>query len=548
MKKLFYFVCLTGIFLSGLSCSNLMMAGGSSSTDNGKIAGTICLPTGAAAPRTQVLLYPVAYDPLKDIAAVRADTTDDMGRYSFIHIASGSYNVVSIQIDDRTRSLVKGIAVAADTVTVPPDTLQRPGAVRVVLPGGFNTGLGYLVIPGTSIFSPVSDSNGTVVLDSVPASVNLSVYYSVRGNPSQAQLIRDSVVVEPGGIMNVEYVGWKYSHKLVLNTTASGAGVAGTVTGFPVLVRLTNANFTFTEARTDGADVRFTKSDGTPLPYEIEQWDASQGSAEIWVKVDTIYGNDSSHFITMYWGASTGSATVSSSNGATVFDVADGFQGVWHLNDPVSGLVKDATINGYNGTPVNAAAQSAVGGMIGGGRGLHGDSGYIVLQGTADSKLNFQENGTYAVSAWASIDTLDNMNHAIVAKSDQQYNMEIYSMDWEFAEYKSSKQWEWSRSPATAKQWTFVVGVRNGSRQYLFVNGICVDSIIKIPAVTSSDRNTGYPVMFGKTDGSAQAGGFPYYFHGALDEIRMLNVAPNADWIKLCYMNQKSQDALVEFK
>ena len=38
------------------------------------------------------------------------------------------------------------------------------------------------------------------------------------------------------------------------------------------------------------------------------------------------------------------------------------------------------------------------------------------------------------------------------------------------------------------------------------------------------------------------------YFRGKIDEVRVMNAAVNADWIKLCYMNQKAEDALVEFR
>jgi Concanavalin A-like lectin/glucanases superfamily/Domain of unknown function (DUF2341) len=545
MKKFLYLICLAGIVFSGWFCSNLAVAGGSSSTDNGKIAGTIRTPGGAAAPRTQVLLYPADYDPVKDGAAVRADTTDNIGGYSFIHVDSGSYNVASVHLDDRTRSLAEDIVVAGDTVIVPADTLHTAGEIKVTIPSGFDANYGYVYIPGTSIFSLLSENTGFVILDSVPANVNLSVYYSVRGKPAQRQLVRDSVVVAPGGIATIAYVGWSYSQKLVLNTTASGAGVAGMVTGFPALVRLTGANFSFAEANAGGADVRFTKSNGTPLPYEIERWDSAGGLAEIWVNVDTVFGNDDSHFMTMYWG---NPAATGASNGAKVFDTADGFQGVWHLNDPVSGPVKDATINGYNGIAVNAGAQTSITAMIGAGREFSAlDSGYITISNTANSKLSFPENGTYAVSAWVYMDTLDGKGHAIATKGNQQYNLEMFRDKWEFAEFKTSHTWEMSSAPATSKKWTFLTGVRSQAKQYLFVDGACVDTLSEIETNNNANRNTGFNVMFGRTDGVFEPD-FPYYFHGALDEIRVLNVAPSADWVKLCYMNQKSQDALVEFK
>ena len=37
------------------------------------------------------------------------------------------------------------------------------------------------------------------------------------------------------------------------------------------------------------------------------------------------------------------------------------------------------------------------------------------------------------------------------------------------------------------------------------------------------------------------------YFNGIIDEVRVAKIAFSKDWVKLCYMNQKAQDALVEW-
>ena len=38
------------------------------------------------------------------------------------------------------------------------------------------------------------------------------------------------------------------------------------------------------------------------------------------------------------------------------------------------------------------------------------------------------------------------------------------------------------------------------------------------------------------------------FFNGKIDEVKIGNRDPGADWIKLCYMNQKETDALVTVK
>ena len=38
------------------------------------------------------------------------------------------------------------------------------------------------------------------------------------------------------------------------------------------------------------------------------------------------------------------------------------------------------------------------------------------------------------------------------------------------------------------------------------------------------------------------------YFRGKIDEVRVMSIDPGPDWIRLCYMNQKAEDMLVEFR
>jgi hypothetical protein len=85
---------------------------------------------------------------------------------------------------------------------------------------------------------------------------------------------------------------------IYLNTSSTGGNVTGDVYGFPVLVRLTSKTFDFNQSKSGGADIRFTASNGKSLSYEIENWDAGNKQAEVWVRVDTVWGNDSSQYIT----------------------------------------------------------------------------------------------------------------------------------------------------------------------------------------------------------------------------------------------------------
>ena len=540
--------CLAAAFI--LRCSNPSVAGGSGSEVR-TLYGSLATPDGNPAQNTRVTLVSSDYDPASDkpIPDSLKDTTDKNGRYRLKVPAPGFYNIQAVDDSDRTRALIAGIKVQAESTEARQGILENPGAIKVVIPDGLDTNNGYLYIPGTTVYSPLSKINGgSVVLDSVPASVTLAVYYAVKGSSVQAQLVRDSIVAAPDSIATVQYAGWKFSKKFHLNTTVTGANVAGNVTNFPVLIRLNSSNFNFSQARPDGADIRFTTSDNTPAPCEIERWDASLGAAEIWVKVDTVFGNDSSHFITMSWG---NSSAASSSNSATVFDTANGFQGVWHMNDTTGSLAKDATGNHYDGTRLGSTPPTAVPGEIGISQQFDDSSSFIQMSGTADSKLNFPENGNYSLSAWVYVDTLvDSTTHVIASKGHEQYYLKLYwdIQHWEFSEYHDKVGWQVdSYAPAVARVWKFLVGVRDGNNQYLYLDGNLVTGTYGLVGDTSLARNTTDDFSIGKYLRYAAYAGQGYcWFDGKIDEVRISSRSLSSDWIKLSYMNQREPDVLLK--
>jgi hypothetical protein len=324
------------------------------------------------------------------------------------------------------------------------------------------------------------------------------------------------------------------------------------VYGFPILIRLTSNTFDFTQAKTDGADIRFTSSDGKPLPYEIDHWDAVKKNAQIWVKADTVFGNVSTQSITMYWGYST---AADSSTSTAVFDTAEGFQGVWHLGDEWGDSFHDATLNQYYGISPDSARPQIADGTIGTCNVFNGSGDFITMPGTANSKLNFPENSFFTVSAWAMLNSFDNTSHLIVSKGYEQYYLRLgylpsYSPLWEFAQFSESTDWQTSSYPATSKQWVLITGVRRGSRQYLYCNDILVDSLSQAWPNPTATRNTTNDLSIG---GFLQQVTNPEYegycyFNGAIDEVRILSTAQSADWVRLCYMNQRPDDRLVVFR
>ena len=124
--------------------------------------------------------------------------------------------------------------------------------------------------------------------------------------------------------------GWRHARTLTLDTTSAGANVPDDVANYPLAVLLDAGRFDFSQARADGADIRFFDARGKALPHAIERWDRASASAAIWVRLDVVKGNSRDQRIEMRWG-NPAAADVGDSK--AVFRRADGFVGVWHLDE-----------------------------------------------------------------------------------------------------------------------------------------------------------------------------------------------------------------------
>jgi len=533
-----------------LSCSD---QGGIGHEGEARISGKLLLPGGAPALQTEVALYPAEYNPVRDSGVVRLEKTDAQGEYHFSNVKPGTYAVVAIHEDRVNRALISGIEYEGADIGIPSKTLQHTGAMKILLSRQVSGAKGYVYIPGTMLFAYVNNYTDYIVLDSVPAGNIGEVTYTAT-DTSKVTSISRNVVVASNDTAVVTMPGAGYRRSLVLNTTASGGAVAGDVTRFPVLVRLNDGNFNFSQADAAGSDVYFCKPDATLLPHAIERWDSVAKVAEIWVKVDTIFGNDSSQFITMHWGDSSFQPDVA---GSTVFDTADGYQGVWHLGEEAASPVLDATDNHYNSGAPQSTFPSVAAGIIGNSRSFDGVSHFMAIPSSASGRLDIPADGHYAVSAWVYLDSLDGGSHCIVSKGFEQYYLRSTNIvdnkvtdvaRWEFVEYDGTTGPKPSQSPAKSGEWVYVVGVRQDNQQLLYVNGE-LTARIDLPSGTIA-RSSPYNLYIGRfSNGLPSPIDQGYcYFRGRIDELRISSTPRSADWVRLSYMNQRENGTLIRFK
>lgn len=363
---------------------------------------------------------------------------------------------------------------------------------------------------------------------------------------------------------------WPKYKNIAINTKASGANVAANVAKFPVLVRLdaANANDIFTEAAAGGADIRLANAAGVARPFEIESWDATNKRAVIWVLADSVKGNDSVAALRIYWGVSN---ATTASNPKAVFDTANGFVAVWHMNGSTN--ESDATANGFTATPFGdpAVNDSAA---VGKGRKFNGTQ-YFQAVGTAASALNLGADAQYSLSAWVRADSVNptgGTGHVIVNKGDHQWTLATYSGNnqapnrWYEITTKANNTWnQTTTAPRNGDSypglslnshigtWRYMTGTWNGTTPTAAVGRIYVDGKLEnttTPDITThangmdAGRSTTRDVHIGAlsnqaANSSEATGAMERYWIGTLDEIRVSRVARDSNWIRLEFETQK---------
>jgi hypothetical protein len=560
-SKIFLFAAIMSALIH-VSCGGPQpIAGGTSETTNGFVA-IVHSSSGAIVPHALVRLRPEGYlaDTSEtsisfDSASIIDTFTDANGRFSITNIDTGKY---SIEIQDGTRggALLRNCALNDSIIDLGVTVVKPAGSIIGFINREFvaKNALVFVRVFGMERMVLADSISGTFVLPEMPQG-NYSIYFMTTSSSNEPKTLTASALsgsaTDIGKVSLYPFYDWAYSQSLGFTTTASGADIANDVYAFPILVRLNSGNFTFNQAKANGEDIRFVKSDSTPLPYQIERWDPVTEHAEIWVKIDTVVGNNDKQFITMLWG---NSQATSLSKSDAVFDTANGFQGVWHLGDSMQDSLLDATANRYQGVSPDSARPSIAEGIIGNCREFDGVTDFITMPSTADSKLSFPQEGSYTVSAWVSLDTFDNMPHCIVAKGYEQYFLRFTYFPsnlpmWEFVEFNEIANWQSSRCSATAGQWVFLVGVRQGSSQLLYCNGVLVNSSWDswpqgLSRNATNDLSIG---KFLKTVTKPNNDGY-CFFKGSIDEVRIIGAARSPEWVRLCYMNQRIEDKLIIIK
>ncbi len=324
------------------------------------------------------------------------------------------------------------------------------------------------------------------------------------------------------------------------DTTPDGADVPNDVMDFPLLIRLTDPAI-INAVQPDADDIRFIDKSGIPLKYHVERWDQGLTRAEVWVLVPQIDGNSTGDYITMYYDDVMNGTVPDGQDPAGVFDVANGFAGVWHLADGVApAMIDDVTANGNDGA--NAGSVNDLAGIIGLARSFDGVDDYVVR--ASNPTLNI--TGQLTLSAWVRPDNGEfATDYRIISKKNtfDGYELVINTQS-ELIELIAGSGAEGTSyadlsgsGDALDTGWHYLSATINGTGAELFFDG-----------VISTTDNTISALQAGGADFAIGASPTPAYcFDGSIDEVRVEHLQRSPDWIKLCYENQRLAQRLIKF-
>lgn len=345
----------------------------------------------------------------------------------------------------------------------------------------------------------------------------------------------------PSKLCAEDYSAWTHAKAAYLNTGPDGANVTSTLRNFPVLLRLTAADFPFAEAKGKGQDFRVASRTGTHLKYQIDRWDSAKGIAEVWVKADSVRGNAYDSLI-LRWG---NAAAADSSDGTAVFPASEGYLGVWHLGGSGTAQRPNAVAGGPAADPVYFDGDENAAGVIGAADSLDGDAPYGDNLQLGDGYADFSGGFTFSMwckpaSAAANARLLDMGNgpgaDELVFARDGTGNgliLDNYAGNVKGTSVKAA-------DAIHTGAWEFLAVTVSGTTAKIYRNGALAQSGDLGKAITNVRRAF---IYLGRNDWDR--GG---YFKGPLDEAAIAKTARSADWMKLAYANQMPGQKLVSFK
>ncbi len=340
----------------------------------------------------------------------------------------------------------------------------------------------------------------------------------------------------------VPWLDSAWSYRVLLSVHPTMLDSTATLTTFPLVVDGAVLSMVFARARSDGADIVVTRSDGTTrLPHELVEYDSGTGSLELWFQAETLSSGSADFYV--YYGNST-AATVTP--GAVW---ASDYVAVYHFaENPGLGVLKDYTSAGNDGRAdqgVSNWTASDVGpGVLGQGWHFNGTSHFINT-----AAIRTQDAG-YTVSAWMKHETRG-------TDFTFQANPGFWHVSSQASNATNNIQYQtgtvdvrWGPNPIPLNefhQFTWVFKPTAGIIDFYFDGMLQSPLSFWPPDTNPTNYYTGFPLNPNGTDLVGIMG--PIFFNsldlmnGIGDEFRVSDAEKSGAWVATSFRNQSNPAA-----
>lgn len=337
---------------------------------------------------------------------------------------------------------------------------------------------------------------------------------------------------------------WKQS----LTIQYSQVSGSSNLTNFPVLVSITETKLEQNiysgglVANSNGYDIGFYSDANCilPLNWGVEIYTPSTGNLIAWVKIPTVSYTANTVFYMAIGNQSLntfqGHNTTGGNSGS---EWNSNYVAVLHFPNGTTLSASDATINGNTGTIHSVTATT---GEVDGCGSYNGSSTYITIPPSSTYQTNYT-----TIMAWAYCTSANSNNPRIIASGNPGegtpycgfYIGRLSSGGDLYYGFGCNTTGGYvpSSTVMSLNTATFVAATFNGTTEYLYKNGVQINS-------TSLSGTIDYcvsPTIIGwdpALESNAQWGGW-------IDEIEICNIAQSQSWIATEYNNQSSPSSFI---
>ena len=307
---------------------------------------------------------------------------------------------------------------------------------------------------------------------------------------------------------------WQYRQKIALNPALAGMPARRGQARVPVLIRLHAGNFDFPDTQQNGADLAFVAADDrTPLPFQIEKYDALNDVGYVWVRLPDAVAEDTAPPFWLYYGNPAARPPV---NPRPVWDTSQSL--VFHFAETET-LPLDASGHGNNAT--HSTMEAVAEGQVDVAARYDGKTLTLV---PASPTLRLSSHGGFSFSAWIKperrqsailFQQQDGARSLTIALRDNQPFARLIG-----AGGKTIATLAKARlAPA---RWQFLA-VTASDRLAVFIDGVMVAATAAALPDLAGTLAIGGTVLRGAVVPGTG-------FKGLLDELRLSNQAHGADW------------------